>query len=96
MPLFEFVCEECGVIFEELVRSAATISGVICPDCQSDQVKKKISTFVEMSRRGVSTFLGRLSCKNQDFAPFGVIQQDVRIQPHFEFQERLCVEFLAL
>ena len=45
MPLFEFVCEECGAIFEELVRSASNISGVICPDCQSEQVKKKVSTF---------------------------------------------------
>ena len=61
MPLFEFICEECGVIFEELVRSANTISGVICPDCQSDQVKKKISTFASKVAGGGSSFASSAS-----------------------------------
>ena len=61
MPLFEFICEECGVIFEELVRSSSTISGVICPDCQSDQVKKKISTFASKVAGGGSSFTSSAS-----------------------------------
>ena len=54
MPLFEFICEECGTVFEELVRSANNITGVICPDCQGEQVKKKISTFASKVAGGGS------------------------------------------
>jgi putative FmdB family regulatory protein len=45
MPIFEFLCEECGQTFEELVRSASAIDEVICPGCQSTHVKKKLSMF---------------------------------------------------
>jgi putative FmdB family regulatory protein len=45
MPIFEFVCSECGAPFEELVRSAHSVEVVLCPSCGSDQVKKQISTF---------------------------------------------------
>ncbi|MBM3143692.1 MAG: zinc ribbon domain-containing protein [Chloroflexi bacterium] len=45
MPIFEFVCEECDQSFEELVRSASAIGEVICPDCQSERVRKILSTF---------------------------------------------------
>jgi putative FmdB family regulatory protein len=45
MPIFEFVCTDCGAPFEELVRSANYTEEVLCPSCGSDQVKKQISTF---------------------------------------------------
>ncbi|UCH59738.1 MAG: zinc ribbon domain-containing protein [Anaerolineales bacterium] len=45
MPIFEFVCEECGQFFEELVRSSSAIGEVICPSCQGEQVKKQVSIF---------------------------------------------------
>ncbi len=45
MPIFEFLCEECGAPFEELVPSANAIDRVTCPECGSAQVKKRISTF---------------------------------------------------
>lgn len=43
MPLFEYVCEECGSTFEKLVRSSTTV--IQCPDCATEHVRKKISTF---------------------------------------------------
>lgn len=45
MPLFEFVCEDCGKEFEELVRSAFAVTDVECPTCKSALVHKKISKF---------------------------------------------------
>ena len=45
MPIFEFVCQECGSPFEELVRSATAVDEVACPFCESEQVAKQISTF---------------------------------------------------
>jgi len=56
MPIFEFVCQECGTPFEELVRSATAVDEVACPFCESDQVAKQISTFASKVGR-CSSFL---------------------------------------
>jgi putative FmdB family regulatory protein len=45
MPIFEFVCIDCGMPFEELVISTNTTGQVTCPSCQSQNLTKKISTF---------------------------------------------------
>ena len=58
MPIFEFVCEQCEKPFEELVRSFNSVEGVICPQCGSAQVKKKISTFASKIAGGSSFSLG--------------------------------------
>jgi putative FmdB family regulatory protein len=55
MPIFEFTCESCGESFEELVRSANDTSRVICPQCSSNQVKKKISLFSAQAPGGRAT-----------------------------------------
>ena len=58
MPIYEFVCTECGHPFEELVFGMNT-SGVVCPTCGSEQVKKKMSTFASKSGGdGASLSLG--------------------------------------
>lgn len=64
MPLFEFVCEECNQMFEELVRSVNAIDGVICPGCQSERVTKKLSTFASKVAGGgsISTVSSAPSC----------------------------------
>lgn len=48
MPIFEFVCKECELIFEELIFGNKT-EGVLCPSCGSEQVRKKMSTFSSKS-----------------------------------------------
>jgi putative FmdB family regulatory protein len=45
MPIYEFLCEECGSPFEELVTSSAAAGSVECPECGSKQVRKQISLF---------------------------------------------------
>jgi putative FmdB family regulatory protein len=54
MPIFEFLCKECGGSFEELLRSASATESVICPLCGSDQIKKQISTFASKVAGGSS------------------------------------------
>jgi putative FmdB family regulatory protein len=56
MPLFEFVCSQCGNRFEELVRSASLIEGVVCPNCSSTEIKKKVSTFASKISGGGSSY----------------------------------------
>lgn len=45
MPLYEYVCSECGTFFEHWARSASAKEEVVCPQCRSHAVDKKFSTF---------------------------------------------------
>lgn len=71
MPLFEFECESCGETFEELVRSSAAATEVLCPECQSSQVHKKISTFASRLAGG-SSGTGSRSTSAASCAPGGI------------------------
>lgn len=50
MPIFEYMCVECGANFEKLVRSSDT-QAIICPRCESTRVLKQMSSF---AMRGAS------------------------------------------
>ena len=52
MPLFEYICEECGESFEKLVRGSTTT--ILCPSCDSENVRKKLSTFASRIAGGTS------------------------------------------
>jgi putative FmdB family regulatory protein len=52
MPLFEYICEECGETFEKLVRGSTTT--ILCPSCESANVRKKLSTFASRISGGTS------------------------------------------
>lgn len=43
MPMYEFVCDQCGKKFEELCRSSDT--EVKCPQCGSTRVTRQFSAF---------------------------------------------------
>jgi len=46
MPIFEYLCEDCGSKFEKLVRNAAQNgSAVRCPACGQEHLKQQFSTF---------------------------------------------------
>ena len=45
MPMYEFVCLECGNTFEELRPPRLETFGVICPACSSKKVEKLLSSF---------------------------------------------------
>jgi putative FmdB family regulatory protein len=40
MPIFDFVCSDCGELFEALVRGTQAAS---CPKCQSTTLEKQLS-----------------------------------------------------
>ena len=44
MPIFEYLCEDCGSKFEKLVRRAES-NGVQCPSCGQEHLKQQFSTF---------------------------------------------------
>ena len=45
MPLYEFTCDKCGRLFEELIRSMTERRRPKCPRCGSPNVRKRFSTF---------------------------------------------------
>jgi putative FmdB family regulatory protein len=45
MPIFEYLCEDCGSKFEKLVRRAGSAEGVHCPSCGQEHLKQQFSTF---------------------------------------------------
>ena len=60
MPVYEFVCNECEKMFEELVMRKDEV--IECPSCGSRDARKLMSTFaVAGSARKASASCG--SCK---------------------------------
>lgn len=45
MPIFEYKCNDCGKKFDVLHKSSTNLEEVICPDCQSKNHKKLLSSF---------------------------------------------------
>jgi putative FmdB family regulatory protein len=63
MPLYEFQCNECDSEFEELVMSSKpeALAEVICPECGSGKVSKKVSTFASSAKSSASAASSRAS-----------------------------------
>jgi putative FmdB family regulatory protein len=47
MPIFEYVCEDCGTKFEKLVRRNG--DAIACPGCGESHLAKALSTFAAHS-----------------------------------------------
>ena len=58
MPIFEYECEKCGRLFEELVMNAA--QEIACPSCGSTDIEKLVSRIAK-NRSGCSSS-GGASC----------------------------------
>ncbi len=43
MPIFEYLCEDCGTKFEKLVRNGST--DLACPKCGETHLAQQLSTF---------------------------------------------------
>lgn len=45
MPIYEYVCQDCGEKYEKLIRSTMVKVEVICPKCGSNHAEKALSLF---------------------------------------------------
>lgn len=45
MPVYEYVCNECGERFERLVMAMSGPEGIKCPYCGSLEVQRAVSAF---------------------------------------------------
>ena len=62
MPIFEFVCLDCGNSFDRLLRSSYAIEDVNCPSCESQDIKKKLSLFSSKISGGTQTVTAASNC----------------------------------
>ena len=45
MPLYEYRCQKCGKRFEMLRRMQDSDRDLECPECQSEDIERLLSTF---------------------------------------------------
>ncbi len=45
MPIYEFKCNDCSIVFESFVTSAKYSDTIKCPKCGSGKVSKQVSSF---------------------------------------------------
>jgi putative FmdB family regulatory protein len=45
MPIYEYLCADCGTKFEKLVRRSADADTLVCPSCGQKHLNQELSTF---------------------------------------------------
>ncbi len=43
MPMYEYRCTECGLLYEQLRRMSEADKQLVCPRCASQQVERRVS-----------------------------------------------------
>jgi putative FmdB family regulatory protein len=54
MPIYEYVCEDCGTKFEKLVLRASDKEELACPSCGQSRLEQQLSTFAPHASAGSS------------------------------------------
>lgn len=55
MPIYEFVCKQCGHPFEKWVRYGEDINQQECPECHSRETQKRITIFSTSTNSSTSS-----------------------------------------
>lgn len=50
MPMYEYECTTCGNAFDMLRSMSQADTGVVCVQCGSEQVQRKLSVFASFSK----------------------------------------------
>jgi len=55
MPFYEYRCDECGEVFEKMLRFSESAENATCPKCESPFTHKKISRVASFVNTGQGT-----------------------------------------
>ncbi len=61
MPIYDFICRDCGGKFDKLVSVDWKSAGLTCPECGSAKLEKAVSK-VGFSSGGVTVTSGDSTC----------------------------------
>ena len=64
MPIYEYICEQCGHPFEKMVGFSQADQLPECPNCSSLDTRKRLSLFASRgdSSSGAGIFTSSSSC----------------------------------
>ena len=62
MPIYEYICEECGQKYDKLVRSSTANVELACPKCGSDRGRKAFSAFSAHGSSSAGSFSSGSDC----------------------------------
>lgn len=62
MPIYEYDCETCGARFDKLVFLSAQPKPVVCPQCSSEQVCKRLSLIASASGGSTGSAAASAAC----------------------------------
>lgn len=68
MPLYEYICNDCGQPFEKMMRFSEANQIPVCPTCSGSDTRKKISLFA--SSGNVVTTSTASSCSSSPTSRF--------------------------
>lgn len=73
MPIYEYICQDCGEKYEKFVRSNTAQVKLICPSCGSERSEKAFSVFgaIGGSAKAGSSSLGGFSSSAAACGPVG-------------------------
>lgn len=71
MPLYEFRCNECGEIFEMMLRYSESSRIPACPKCFSSRTQKKISAVASFGSSDSARFTATPSSSCSPRSGFG-------------------------
>lgn len=54
MPIYEYICQDCGERYEKLVRPGTDKVELVCPRCGSQRAQKALSLFGLRASSGLS------------------------------------------
>jgi putative FmdB family regulatory protein len=55
MPIYEYLCDDCGTAFEKLVMRASQKADVACPSCGEQHVSQQYSSFAAHANGSASS-----------------------------------------
>ncbi|HAF63014.1 MAG TPA: FmdB family transcriptional regulator [Anaerolineaceae bacterium] len=54
MPIYEYICQNCGATFDQLRSFSQADDPIACPQCAQSQSKRKLSSFFAHNESGNS------------------------------------------
>jgi putative FmdB family regulatory protein len=66
MPIYEYRCSKCGQVFEKMVRFSEADHNPICPNCESQNTERKISTIAAVGASSSAASTSSSSCGSNE------------------------------